>query len=99
MSYISHTASFDPRDLPSVILADLACPNCGHQDLGDACDRITDRKLLIFCDGCGAFISTLLSDEQTEAARHWARPQAGTSPALEVADSRSAGHVCPHEGR
>jgi transcription elongation factor Elf1 len=67
MPAILHTAKFDPSDSPARILQDLVCPACGREDPADACNRITDNKLRIFCDGCGAFATILLNDEQVRA--------------------------------
>jgi hypothetical protein len=66
VSVISHTAQFDPTDAPARILAELACPACGYQDR-HAHHVITDNKIRIFCDCCGAFITIALSAEQADA--------------------------------
>ena len=49
------------------------CPACGHEELGDAHLRITDNSLRIFCNGCGAFITITLNDEQAGAIRRCSR--------------------------
>ena len=67
MSHISHTATFSPADPPTRILEDLACPGCGHQDPTDAHRPISENRMRIFCDCCGAFITIVLSDEQARA--------------------------------
>jgi uncharacterized Zn finger protein len=63
----THTAQFSPTDAPARILADLACPACGYQDPDVMRHEITDRKLRVFCDCCGAFVTIQLTDEQTSA--------------------------------
>lgn len=69
MSRISHTATFGADASPDRIRDQLACPACGHRDLGDAHLRMTDNTVRIFCSGCGAFITIALSDEQARAIR------------------------------
>jgi len=64
---ISHTATFGAADMLPRILEDLACPACGYRDPDDAYNWITDNKLRIFCDCCGAFVTIWLSDEQANA--------------------------------
>jgi transcription elongation factor Elf1 len=69
LSQIFHTATFKPDDSPARIREEFACPSCGHGDPGDTHLRITDNSLRIFCTGCGAFITIVLSDEQAQAVR------------------------------
>lgn len=66
---LTRTATFNPSDPPPQILHDLACPACGHEDLSAARSPITGNKLRIFCDGCGAFVTISLDDEQIDALR------------------------------
>jgi hypothetical protein len=76
-----HTASFSPADDPVRILADLACPACGHHEPGPAYDRVVENKIRVFCDCCGAFVTITVSDEQAHAIRRWsARPAAFDGP-------------------
>jgi transcription elongation factor Elf1 len=72
VSRISRTATFSPDDTTDRILEDLACPACGHQDLGSAHNRLATNELRIFCDGCGAFITISMSDEQATTIQRWA---------------------------
>jgi transcription elongation factor Elf1 len=51
------------------MLADLACPACGHIESHELPDRIAMNRMRIFCDCCGAFVTILLNDEQVEAIR------------------------------
>jgi transcription elongation factor Elf1 len=51
------------------MLADLACPACGHVESRELPDRIAMNRMRIFCDCCGAFVTILLNDEQVEAIR------------------------------
>ncbi len=71
MSYVSHTATFSPTDPLARMLQDLDCPICGHHDPGDAHRWITDNKVRIFCDCCGAFITISMTDEQARAIHQW----------------------------
>lgn len=79
MRELTHIAQFSPVDEPSQILLDLACPACGHQDPGDLRQRVSDNKLRIFCDCCGAFTTVLLSDEQAVAVRRWSENRSAIS--------------------
>jgi hypothetical protein len=69
VSQISRHARFRASDPPALILEDLACPVCGFRDPGEPHLRITDNTIRIFCDGCGAFITILLDDEQGRAIK------------------------------
>jgi transcription elongation factor Elf1 len=51
------------------MLADLACPACGHVESRELPERIAMNRMRIFCDCCGAFVTILLNDEQVEAIR------------------------------
>lgn len=68
MPQIVSIANFDPADPPSQIREALACPLCGHEE-PDVAGRISRTEVRIFCDGCGAFLSFSLSDEQAVAVR------------------------------
>ncbi|MGA2927027.1 MAG: hypothetical protein ABSG43_13705 [Solirubrobacteraceae bacterium] len=81
MSYVSHTATFSPTDPLARMLEDLDCPVCGHHDPGDAHRWITDNKVRIFCDCCGAFITISMTDDQARAIHKW-------SAALPAIDDR-----------
>lgn len=69
MPAMTRAATFRPTDTLSQILDDLACPGCGYRDPGNAYAHITDNKLRVFCDGCGAFITITLSTEQVAVIR------------------------------
>lgn len=69
MSRVMHTATFEPDASPALIREQLACPVCGHQDLGDAHLHITDNTVRLFCSSCGSFITFALTDEQAGAIR------------------------------
>jgi transcription elongation factor Elf1 len=71
LPHISRTASFSPSDATDRILEDLACPACGHQDLANAHHRLASNQLRIFCEGCGAFITISMSDEQATTIQGW----------------------------
>ncbi|HWE09081.1 MAG TPA: hypothetical protein VG325_06990 [Solirubrobacteraceae bacterium] len=79
MTDVTRTAAFSESDSLTAILADLACPQCGCQDPGDAPRRMDGNTLRIFCVGCGAFITVLLSEGQAAAIR---RQMAATSSHL-----------------
>jgi hypothetical protein len=64
---LCHIAKFRPLDPPRAVLEDLVCPACGHEDSADAHRRISDNKMRLFCDCCGAFITIVLTDEQVLA--------------------------------
>jgi hypothetical protein len=51
------------------MLADLACPACGHVEARELPDRIAMNRMRIFCDCCGACVTILLTDEQVEVIR------------------------------
>jgi hypothetical protein len=71
MTHVLHTAHFGATDPPERILMELACPACGLRDPGTAHKRIRDNRVRIFCDGCGAFVTIVLDDEQARAVtRH-----------------------------
>jgi transcription elongation factor Elf1 len=67
MPNILRTAKFRCTDTPAQILEDLACPACGSWDPLASCSATADNKIRIFCEGCGAFITIELSDEQADA--------------------------------
>jgi transcription elongation factor Elf1 len=69
--HISRTAQFTPGDATERILEDLACPACGHQDLGAVHHGLMSNQLRIFCDGCGAFITIAMNDEQVRTISQW----------------------------
>jgi transcription elongation factor Elf1 len=66
VTHVSHTATFDPDDPLALILEDLACPVCGRQDLGEPHARITGNRMCMFCEGCGALVTTQLTDAQVK---------------------------------
>jgi transcription elongation factor Elf1 len=65
--HIARSAKFSPDDTLDRILDDLACPACGHQDPGSAHKWLDDNQLRIFCEGCGAFVTVSVTDEQARA--------------------------------
>jgi hypothetical protein len=67
MSKFSYPAPFASADSPERICEGLACPVCGRQDPHAAERQVVDGKLRILCDGCGACITFVLSDEQARA--------------------------------
>ncbi len=69
MTRISRHATFAPDDSLPAILDDLACPACGRREPGEVEHWVIDTRLRTFCDGCGAFITTVFSAEQAEAIR------------------------------
>ena len=59
--------SSPPADSLEQMLEGLACPLCGRHDPG-TCDRqVVEGKLRILCDGCGGFVTFVLTDEQARA--------------------------------
>ena len=66
MAGLSHTATFSSADTLPRILEDFACPACGLEDPGVTHKRVTDNKVRIFCDGCGAFVTFLVTREQAD---------------------------------
>jgi transcription elongation factor Elf1 len=69
MREISRSATFSPSDGTPRILQDLGCPGCGHEDPTLVKRSIIDNKVHIFCDSCGAFVTILLDDEQSDTIR------------------------------
>jgi hypothetical protein len=67
MTHVSHTAHFAPGDTFPHILEDLACPACGRQDPQVLRCGITENRIRLFCDCCGAFITFVLDDAQAGA--------------------------------
>jgi hypothetical protein len=65
----THTATFRATDGRLRMLADLACPACGHVESRELPDLIAMNRMRIFCDCCGAFVTILLNDEQVKAIR------------------------------
>ncbi|HJS94969.1 MAG TPA: hypothetical protein VJ741_11955 [Solirubrobacteraceae bacterium] len=73
MTVITRTAAFEPTDTAERILADIACPACGYRDPADTFRVTPANRVRFFCDGCGAFVTILLSDAQAEIVRRWER--------------------------
>jgi len=69
MRELSHTATFSASDGTPGILHDLGCPACGHEDPMLMKRSIVDNKVHMFCDSCGAFVTILLNDEQSDTIR------------------------------
>ena len=72
MTVITRNAVFGPGDAAEQILAELTCPACGYRDPDDACRPTPGNRVRFFCDGCGAFVTIVLSDTQAETVRRWA---------------------------
>lgn len=70
MREFSRAATFSASDSTPRIVQDLGCPACGHEDPTLVQQAIIDNKVHIFCDSCGAFVTILLSDEQSGTIRH-----------------------------
>lgn len=68
---ITRIAEFGPTDTAERILAAIACPACGHSDPADTYRVTPANRVRFFCDGCGAFVTILLSDSQAEIIRRW----------------------------
>jgi hypothetical protein len=66
MSDILRVAQFSASDSRDRILEDVACPACGHRNPTELRRQIVENKLRVFCDGCGAFLTVALTDEQIE---------------------------------
>lgn len=81
LTQISRTAGFSPGEALPRILEDLACPACGRPYSDIALPQLADNKILRFCDGCGAFITTLLSDAQARAIHRAQCPDPPTAVA------------------
>jgi hypothetical protein len=75
MTVITRTAAFGPTDTAERILAEIACPACGYRDPADTYRVTPANRVRFFCDGCGGFVTILLSDAQAEVVRRW-EPQA-----------------------
>ena len=71
MAVITRSASFGPTDTDERILAEIACPACGYRDPADTYRVTPGNRVRFFCDGCGAFVTILLSDAQAEVVRRW----------------------------
>jgi hypothetical protein len=71
MTVIKRTATFGPSDTAERILAEIACPACGYRDAPDASRLTPGNRVRFFCDGCGAFVTILLSNAQAEIVRRW----------------------------
>ena len=71
MTVITHVARFGPADAVDRIRDDIACPGCGYRDPAETYRLTLGNKVRFFCDGCGAFVTILLSDAQAEVVRGW----------------------------
>lgn len=69
MTVITRIATFGGADTAERILAELACPACGFRDAADTYRLTPGNRVRFFCDGCGAFVTILLSDAQAETLR------------------------------
>lgn len=66
---ITRIAEFGPTDTAERILAEISCPVCGYRDPSDIHRVRPANRVRFFCDGCGAFVTILLSDSQAEIIR------------------------------
>lgn len=73
MTVITRTPTFGPGDSAERILAEIACPACGYRDPAETYRVSPGNRVRFFCDGCGAFVTILLSDAQAEIVRGWTR--------------------------
>lgn len=73
MTVITRAAAFGPADTAERIVAELACPACGYRDPSDTYRVRPGNRVRFFCDGCGAFVTILLSDAQAEIVRRLER--------------------------
>ena len=73
MPQVSYTATFGPDDSLDRIREDLACPVCRHEDPAAAHHWISENQMRIFCEGCGAFVTVLVSREQASAIHRWSQ--------------------------
>jgi hypothetical protein len=71
LTEITRTAEFAPADATPWILRDIACPACGYRDPAGPERLSPGNRVRFFCDGCGAFVTILLSDAQAAAVRRW----------------------------
>lgn len=81
MTQISRPAGFSPDAPLPRMLEDFACPACGCPYPDVALPQFADNKILRFCDGCGAFITTLLSNAQARAIHRAQCPDLATAVA------------------
>jgi hypothetical protein len=71
MRAVTHTAQFGPGDAVARILDDIACPACGYHDPSETYRVTPGNRVRYFCDGCGAFVTIVLSDAQAGAVQDW----------------------------
>lgn len=71
MTVITRTPTFGPGDPAERIIAEIACPACGYRDPAETYRVSPGNRVRFFCDGCGAFVTILLSDAQAEIVRRW----------------------------
>ena len=69
MTHITRSATFGADDAPGSIVDDLACPACGRWEPREVNKCLAGNQMRLFCEGCGAFITIRLTDEQAEAIR------------------------------
>jgi hypothetical protein len=73
MTVITRVAAFAPTDPAERILDEIACPSCGYRDASETARVRPGNRVRFFCDGCGAFVTILLSDAQADIVRGWER--------------------------
>ena len=71
MAELTHTAQFNPAGGVTEILEGIACPGCGYREPADSYRVSPGNRVRFFCDGCGAFVTIVLSDRQADAVRDW----------------------------
>lgn len=77
MTVITRNAQFGPADAADRILDDISCPACGYRDPAETYRLTLGNKVRFFCDGCGAFVTILLTDAQAAVIRTWSSASAG----------------------
>jgi hypothetical protein len=80
MRAVTHTAQFGPGDPVARMLDDIACPACGYRDPTETYRLTPGNRVRFFCDGCGAFVTIVLSDAQAGAVQHWSSEPGDRTP-------------------
>lgn len=88
MSQLIHTATFAAADALDRMLEDIACPACGYRDPADTYRLTPGNRVRFFCDGCGAFVTIVLSEAQADAVRHWSSTVAARGSGDSVAGAQ-----------
>lgn len=70
MTEITRTAAFGPFETAERVLTEISCPGCGcPPDTYRLTGRAGASRVRFFCDGCGAFVTIVLSEAQAVAVR------------------------------